>query len=595
MRTTLLDQHEMDAALRHVLSNKAMQCNKDSNYEIYPGLTQREALSSLKQIVDEIAGYSGEATYAAYTDMSKAKTPMGTWMDSATVIAGKGLNYEQDKDYLECIKLVSNWWAEAGRDKVNKKGIEYIVLPKNSNLSWPTFSTSNKQRINDFRQGLRDYSNMKEMPRIGHSGIRLQPEAPVLEGAGALVEKQRPITYPKDIYDEIRKYLKDPLEIEEQGVNIFSKTPRYSEVPFLGRARPRFVGAVSYLDNSFLILMRQLIMNPHWVSEKMYVHRSHDQIYSKIRHKIIECYDFSNFDRTVTMSEIRAIFDVIRYHFPLIGDQINMIVDLIENFKLYQFDLLLPPISNKIEILYYLTQADSNAIHGIISGLGLTDVIGKIIGTGFWVWSLKTVGVKIETKEDAEQYILNMADDNIIVHDNKEIIDKLNEHINTQKVKSVTVERPRRFLGNQIQCDDIGRAEGVCASPTSFVVNSLAPEYSSGTMFRKYAIFGLNDRWNISEGRWSDDKTAKLIEEFYIQLKNIIPHFDEKLEEETELATKGVEIQRILQKYNLRKFEEIYYLISIQDLDKEDAEAIGVLVPLKDVLEDIPQISSYVT
>lgn len=586
----VLDASELDDKLRRSLDQK-VQGMESRGFELYQGLSQRDALIAVSGVLDKAREELGDDVLRARTDMSKVKLPMGPDLDSRFGRLSKGLSTETPLEFLELIEMVTKDFV---REVARKPS--WIWLNRDSNIGAPSYSVTAPLRIEAFRDGLKRYSKGEQLTFQAFRGIRKQADSLEKDEGGVLRAKRRDFAFPDAVWREVQGSFKDPAILDlkyDQGYT-FGKTPVEADAPFSGPARVRGVKAMSYIDNSLAMVLRQTILDPADVSASIWKHRGLEDVYLKAKDKFVYCTDFSNYDQTVTYDELAVIERVLAEGFPDLGPLIRQMFESVYNMELSAADLLRPPLASHRIILYYRTTFSQDGICGIPSGWGITDVIGKIIGTAFGAYVLsKLDGRRPSSLKDLEGRVLNCGDDLVIMTDSRRD-DEIDKIIEEQTFKKVRRESEAKFLGNIFMTDANGRVTSHVPSYISFFVNSMCPERQAGTGMRPYPEYGLRERYrNILQILPPNDRIAALIHEFYARLTQNIPDFEEMADEQELSAKQNQDLQYILDKYGLKDKEEIYYRLSIKDLPKEDAQLIGILVPSIEIVTQCPQLGPY--
>lgn len=588
METNIIEKSDLDPKLARLEENKISSRTYDQ-FEIYPGLTQVEAIKECWPEIEAIATVIGDSAYRCLSDMRDFKRPIGVWGDSSFARKQRNLSSTLDTKFLAKIAQVTDFYT-----KSEQRRPEYFWINKTSNGGFPHYTSSPKLKIENFMIGLNKVATGEKLPGEGNIVFRIQSDSVTRGSDNRIAPKKRKWTYTYQNAVDIKNLYGIDLfslpGVEEHEGYLFGENINDVRDPFLQAARIRMAIGVDGQTNAIFQVLAQTIFDPHGVSEPLYILRSPSELFQWVKGKYITCIDFENFDRTVTGDMIEKIFEIASFNIPELSHVFETMYDSYINMRVIGIDAL-ETTEKKLRYVFSEMKSDKYGIFGIISGSGLTHVIGKIIGTAFTAWALEEVGYKCETLEQYENLMKNCGDDNIIRHDTKEMCEKFNSFIKEQDQLAAGLEDPKKYLGNEIWTRE-ENAFAVSASPSSFLDNSLCPERESGTTHRKLAVYGLQQRWELFRQNPPNDEIKNLIEKFFFKLRDSIPDYDKVLEEEIELASSNQEIQRILDKYGLTKPEEIFYKLQTKDLPREDLEVFGLVIPYSEVASVIPQLDN---
>lgn len=584
METTILDRHELDPKLVRLLESK-LDHRQFDEFSIYPGLNQATAINELYPLIEELSTKIGDSIFRCMTDMRSFKRPIGIWGDSNAKRKQRNLATTLDPKFKQMIAKVTRWFVDAEYKKP-----DYIWINKNSNGGFPHYTSSPKLKIQSFKQGLMKVASNEQLPGLGNFTYRIQADSVSRGSDNRISEKKRPWIYSVNDGEQIRSiYGLDISKMTDtivdgyyHGFNTDKATP-----PFVQNARIRKAIAVDGETNAIAQTLYQTILDPHYVSEQIWILRSLTELLTFSKGYYISCLDFNNYDETVLPEMISTVNEVLAFGHPSLSKVFEEIDRAYMNLEVTGMDAIPIGETNKVRYVFQKMKSDPFGIFGIVSGHGLTTLYGSIIGTAFIGYCAEAIGIKMETPEDFAEIMKNKGDDNIVRFRDQSVYEKFNAFAIEQDQLSVSVEIPPKFLGNEIFLqNNIGY--GVGPSLESLITNSLCPEREAGHSQRKFAVYGLNERYNNYIANAPSDEMKSYADQFFNEMKRLIPDFDQLLELEIAEASKPSDIQYILNKYGLTKPEEIYYKLQYRNLPKEDLEVFGLLIPFKEITEILP-------
>lgn len=588
MEIDILERSELDPKLARHLDSKLSTRQHDS-VEIYPGLTQDEAVRQCWPEIEAIAQVIGDAAMRCLSDARTYKNPMGAWGDATIARKQRNLSVTLDPLFKAKIAEVTKFYCTSEQKKPS-----FFWINKNSNGGYPDFTTSSKLKTRKFLDGITCVADNGKNPAISNMIFRIQSDSVTRGSDNRIAEKKRKWMYSLKNVEQIHRISGIDLN-KMEGVEtidgyLCGVNQNVVHEPFVQAARIRMAMGVDGQTNAIAQVLAQTIFDPHGVSEALYVLRSPQELYQWVKGKYISCIDFENFDKTVNAEMIQVIFETAAFYIPQLSHVFENMYESYISMTLYGIDALSTQ-DDKLRFIYSKSVSDANGIFGIISGYGLTHVIGKIIGTAFTAYCLENVGVKLEKITDYEEYLKNCGDDNVVRFVDKDNLDKFNAFLAEQDQMSAGLEDPKKYLGNEILTTD-ENAHAVCASVASFLDNTLCPEREAGHPLRKYAVFGLSERWRLFKENAPSDEIYKLTENFYTKLIKQIPDYDSVLEQEEIASKQDRDIMEILDKYGLTKPEEIFYRLQIKDLPREDLEVFGLVIPYEEVSQRLPVLDT---
>lgn len=586
MKVKIIERTELPSKLARLLDSKLDNRQLDDFY-ILPGVTQEQAITHCWPVLEEAASLLGDSVWRCLTDMRHLKVPIGIWDDSAYARKIRNLCVTPDPKFISKIKEVAKMFATSKQHLP-----EYFWVNKLSNGGFPHFTNSPKLKINQYLDGLEKVNSNEKLPGISSSTLRVQAEAIIYGSDNRIAPKPRKWMYTKEnAADILDMYNIDITKFENVNIEdtyIWGEHITKVNAPFVQPARPRWASAVDLETNSPSMATGSGVLMPHGVSEPLYVIRSIDELLSFVKGGYVSCLDFENFERTVTYPMISAIVEVLSFYHPSLSRIYANMYEAYFNMLMYGIDML-PNDRGKMTYIYTEMKSDPLGIFGILSGWGHTSQLGKIIGTAFVAYCLEEIGISCKEIHEYENLMRNCGDDNVVKFNSSNDREKFEKFVLEQDQLKVGLENPKKYLGMEIlEKDSI--ADGVSMSAISFIENTLCPEREAGSSFRKFAVLGLFQRWELYKVHMANDQILDLCQRFYDLLRELIPNFDSILEEEREASVNDADIDEFLKKFNLNKPEEIFYKLDSRKLSKEDLSMIGLVIPRDEVTSRIPGI-----
>lgn len=575
METKIVERSDVDNKLARLEENKLSSRLYDK-FDVYPGLSQLDAVRTCWPDIEAIASVIGDSAYRCLSDMRDFKRPIGIWGDSLFARKQRNLSDTLEPKFLAKIAQVTDFWT-----KSEQKKPAFIWINKSSNGGYPHWTPSPKEKLKHFLIGLEKVAQNEQTPYIGNVTFRIQADSVARGSDNRIAGKKRKWQYTYQNVDDILKIhgidLRKLPDIEESEGYIFGTNNNTANEPFVQPARIRQAIGVDGESNAIWQVLAQTVFDAHGVSEPLYILRQPSELFQWVKGKYVTCIDFENFDKTVTAEMISKIFEVASFNIPTLSRVFENMYDGYCNMHVTGIDAI-ETEDGKLRYVLSEMKSDRHGIFGIISGIGLTHVIGKIIGTAFVAWALEESGRSCNTLEEYESLMKNCGDDNVVRHETLDECEKFNSFVKEQTQLAAGLEDPKKYLGNEIWTRE-ENAYGISASPSSFLENSLCPEREAGSSMRKFAVYGLEQRWELFKANAPNDEIKNLVEQFYLKLKGAIPDYDAVLKQETADSQSNAEIQRILDKYGLTKPEEIFYKLQTKNLPREDLEVFGLVIP----------------
>lgn len=587
MIADIIDRHDMNPRLRTLLDGR-IESRQMSAFYIYPGLSQAEAIHHTWNEIQAVAELIGDSAYRCLSDLRNFKKPIGLRFGSVYGRAQRGLDSIDDPGFLAKIGEVTEFFARA---EVPLPA--HIWMNKTSNVGYPRFTSSRSDKLEMFNEGLHKIREGDELPNHSFLTPRIQPDSVVRGSDNRLAPKARNWMYTKVNVDDIKTTTGIDLmtypNARVEGDMVFGETIGSTSEPFIQLVRPRIAQGVDLTTNAIAQVIAQTKLDTHFVSEDIYILRDPLNLEMWVKGKYTSAIDFDNFDQTVSGRHILKIFEVLSFVQPKLSAIYERMYNSYVNIEYWGIDMLQNE-RGKYNTVYNRVKSEPDSIFGIVSGYGLTHIFGKIIGTAFTAWCLEKIGIKTRTLDDYANYIKNCGDDNLVRFDTES--DKVNfDHFVLEQTQmKCSLENPKKYLGYEVH-DSGGVSDGVTMSAASYLANSLCPEREAGSSGRKYATYGLAQRWEEYSSSFKKGDLLDRLSAFHKRLTEAIPNFEEIVAQEEEESKVNKDVEYLLKKYGLTKIEEIYYKLKTNDLPKEDLEIFAITVPIEEIIEIIPEIA----